>query len=82
MKGRIGGRVTHRVEEDVEAVRLAGVGPDDEDDGEGVDSARLGHDPRFPRETERLARVTHRALAGPEAIGDEHYTSCGQRWEQ
>jgi hypothetical protein len=64
---------THHVEEYVEAVRLSGVSRDDEDDGDGVDCARLGHDPRFPREAKRLARVTNRALAGPEAIGDEHY---------
>ena len=61
------------IEEDVEAGRVGCVGGDDEDDGDGVDRARLGHDPGFPRKTERLARVAHCALAGPEAISDEHY---------
>lgn len=74
---RIAGGVlgfTHHIKEDVEAVRAGRVGGDDQDDGDRVDGTRLGHDPGFPRETERLARVAHRALAGPEAISDEH---CG-----
>lgn len=65
---------THHIKEDVEAVRAGRVGGDDQDDGDRVDGTRLGHDPGFPRETERLARVAHSALAGPEAISDEH---CG-----
>jgi len=59
------------VEEDIEAVRLGGVGRDDEDHRNRVDRAGLGDDPRFLREADRLACIAHSALARPETIGDE-----------
>lgn len=69
----------HYIEENVEAIRIGRVSRNKEYKCDRVDRARLGHDRSFPRKTEGLARVTQSGLARPQAIGDEHYSTC-EKW--